>query len=252
MDTIKRYFEHVRRIFKIYSQEEADELGLKYVPWRESKVGDWVLSDDGYVGECLKIYGPYGKKKEYFMSFSFAGAWRRENFKINYLDRKVTRAFSQASTKPWAEYEVNQPRAKRFIHAYVMMFLAGNIDWKRLGLIYRKDYTRIPAKNAQFLFRQEAFQRMIQEKMIEVFQKKGKTEGDILDMLDKSFDMAESVKDPKEMRLVTEDYIKMFDMEPEKQISKEIHYGDEIEWVKGEIEGEIEAAKEQLPQTSSE
>ena len=88
---------------------------------------------------------------------------------------------------------------------------------------------------------------MIQQKMIEVFKEKEKTEGDVLDMLDKAFEMAKKNKDPKEMRLVAEDFRDMFDMEPEKPLRGMLPYGEEVPWEEGEIADEIEAAQAQLP-----
>lgn len=39
-----------------YRQEEADELGLEYIPWRDAVTeGQWVLTDDGYVLKTTKV-----------------------------------------------------------------------------------------------------------------------------------------------------------------------------------------------------
>ncbi len=197
----------------------------------------------------MKISGPYppGKALEY--TFSFARIWDSSKSKLNYLERKATRSYSLSSAKHWAEHEVSNTRSKRFILAYVMMFMAGDgIDWAKLGVIYRSDLSgRDPARRAKHLFKQEAFQRMIQEKMIEVFKGKNKTEGDVIDMLDKSFAMAEKVKNPTEMRKATENYIQLFDMMPEKQPQGILPYSEEVDWEGGEIAGEIDAAQKKLP-----
>ena len=220
-------------------------MGLKYVPWRDAKQDDWALSDDGYVGECLKISGPYRHGGALEHTFSFARMWGSSKGKLNYLERKATRSYCLTSAQHWAEHEVANTRSKRFIEAYVMMFMAGNgIDWAKLGQIYRPDDSgRDPARRAKHLFKQEAFQKMIQQKMIEVFKGKNKTEGDVIDMLDKSFAMAEKVKNPTEMRKATEDYIRLFDMLPEKQPGAIFPYGEEVPWEEGEIEGSLEGAK---------
>ena len=193
MDTIKRWYDGGRKDFNIYSREEADKLGIRYVNWRDAKKGDWVLSDDGYVGECLKIYGPYGKRQSRQFMFSFAYIWDDSKLKLNYLERKATKSYSRVATGHWAETEVKKRRSRRFILAYVLMFIAGDVDWAKLGLIYRSDQKE-PARRAKHIFRQEAFQKMISKKMIEVLEEKGKTEGDVIDMLDKSFKMATQEK----------------------------------------------------------
>lgn len=38
---------------EIYSRQEADELSMAYVPWREAKCGDWCLTDDDFVMEVF-------------------------------------------------------------------------------------------------------------------------------------------------------------------------------------------------------
>ena len=238
MDILRRWYEGGRRNFKIYSQEEADKLGIKYVYWRDAKKGDWVLSDDGFVGECLKIYGPYGKTKSRQFMFSFAYAWENSKSKLNYLERKAARSYWTSGTKHWAEKEVGKSRSKRFILAYVMMYFAGNIDWEKLGLIYRSDRHSEPTRRAKHLFKQEAFQKMIKQKMIDVFKEKGKTEGDVLEMFDKAFEMAKNNKDPKEMRLVAEVYRDLFEMLPEKQVVDKFLPGEEVDW--DEIEEQSE------------
>lgn len=42
------------KTYTIYSQEEADELGVAYKPWREGEIGDFVVTDDGLVAELIK------------------------------------------------------------------------------------------------------------------------------------------------------------------------------------------------------
>ena len=241
MDTINRYFGGIKRTFHIYSQEEADAEGIKYLPWREARPGDWGLSDDGYVGECLTVK-KYGGSLEY--AFSFARLWGSKNAKLNYLERKATRSYHMVSTKPWAEREVTRGRAKRFILAYVMMFMAGGkIDWKKLGLIYRPDHkNKNPARNAQYLFKQEAFKRMIQEKMIEVFKDKNLTEGDVIDMFKEAYDKAKNTGNVKEMRKVAEDFRDLLDMLPEKPLRGMLPYGEDAEW--SELDDDLEGAKE--------
>ena len=58
MDTIRRRIGGKMRKFNIYTQDEADKKGCLYIEWKHADEGDYALSDDGYVGECLsrKVY----------------------------------------------------------------------------------------------------------------------------------------------------------------------------------------------------
>lgn len=251
MDILKRRFRGEIREFPVYSQAEAEEVGIKYVPWREANKGGWGLSDDGYVGECLDIKGPYINRcglKARFITFSYGKVFDYPTTKLNFLAHKATRSYSWISTKDWATQEANKKRGKRFITAYVMMFMAGKtIDWKKLGLIYRPDLDD-PARSAKHLFRQEVFKEMIQQKMIEVFKGKNISEDDVIEMFKDALVVAKANKDAKEMRMVAEDFRDMFDMNP-----KELPRGGEIpphieDAVVEELQADIDRAQLELGQ----
>lgn len=251
MDILRRKFRGEKREFHIYPQAEADEKGIEYVHWREAREGDWALSDDGYVGECLDVMGPYTNyqgSKAIFMIFSYGKVFDSPSIKLNYLERKATNSYSYVSTKDWASLEASKKRGRRFITAYVMNFMAGvPIDWTKLGLIYRSDEKQ-PDKTAKRLFRQEVFQEMIQQKMIEVFKGQNISEHDVIEMFKDALAVAKSNKDAKEIRMVAEDFRDMFDMNP-----KELPRGGEIpphieDAVVDEIQGDIDRAQIELGQ----
>ena len=239
MDILTRKFRNVFYDFIIYSQAEAENVGIDYVHWREAGRGGWALSDDGYVGECLDILGPYTARNgatARFMIFSYGKVFDYPSTKLNFLERKATKSYSCTSTKDWAAREVKNRRGQRFITAYVMNFMAGTpIDWKKLGLIYRMDQKK-PDKTAKYLFRQEAFKEMIQQKMIEVFKGKNISEDDVIEMFRDALIMAKANKDAKEMRMVAEDFRDMFDMNP-----KELPKGSEVPYDPDDIVDEIQA-----------
>ena len=53
MDVIKRRVGGKMRTFNIWTQKEADDKGYFYIEWKHANEGDYALSDDGYVGDCL-------------------------------------------------------------------------------------------------------------------------------------------------------------------------------------------------------
>ena len=256
MDTISRYYGGERRKFSIYSQAEADALGIAYVPWREAIAGQWVLSDDGYVGECLKIDTFPGDSGVILISFSFARQWAYPNSKLTYLDRVANRAWSTSSTKHWTELEVRRKRTKKAILAYSMMFLSGaGIDWPKIGIIYRKDWEgNSPGGRMEHYFKYPAFKKAVQDKMMEILVGRGKTKENVFEMLDAAFAMAEKNKDPKTMRAVAVDYAEMMAMFPAKTGKRMLpaHLADEVEDASFiEIENSIETAQGQLPAATS-
>ncbi len=238
METLKRYFEGGPHEFNVYTQKEADDLGIEYVYWHDAKKGDWALSDDGYVGECLKILGPYGETQLVQYVLSYARVWDNPGATVNFLERKATRSYSQSSPITWDEAEVKSKRSKRFIMAYVAMFMTGGIDWKKLGEEYRPDLKHhIPERRAKHLFKQKAFQRVIQEKLVEIFKARNIDEGDVIDMFKAAYKQAKANKDPKEMRMTAEDFRDLLDMSPKTQ--KLLPYAGnagEAEWEEADID----------------
>ncbi len=240
MDILKRKFRGEKREFFVYSQVEADEAGIEYVHWKQAEVGGWALSDDGYVGECLDIMGPYTNSKgqeSRFIIFSYGKTFNYSSTKLNFMDHKAVNSYCSVSTKHWATREANSGRGKRFINAYVMNFMAGvSIDWEKLGLIYRPDYEgKDPARSAKHLFKQEAFRKMIQQKMIEEFKGKNISEKYGIEMFKDALVVAKANKEAKEIRMVGEDFRDMFDMNP-----KELPRGGEIPYDEADVVDEIQ------------
>lgn len=250
MDILTRRIGGKAQEFKIYSQEEADATGIEYVYWKQAQPGDWALSDDGYVGECLKAKtytdGRRPNLARRLVTLSFGRMWVYPSARLEYLPRKAKGAYSYCSPTTWADVEARKTRTKRTVHAYALMVIDGQgVDWKKLGLIYRPDQ-RIPAATVRRLFKQEAIREMIDKRFRELISARGITEGDVIDMLLGAFKTAEANKDAKEMRMVAEDFRDMFDMNP-----KELPRGGEIPGhIEGaefeEIQGDIDRAKQEL------
>lgn len=56
MIKIKRRIEGKTDYHEIYAKDEALQKGLSFVPWKDAQVGEYAVTDDGYVGLC------YGRK----------------------------------------------------------------------------------------------------------------------------------------------------------------------------------------------
>lgn len=253
MDILTRRFRNVVQDFNIYTREEADDKGIEYVPWRECEKGDWVLSDDGYVGECLDITGPYraktqGTSARYFI-FSFAKLWEGKYSKLSYLDRKATGGYYSTSGYGWVERELRSQRGRRFVNAYVIMFLAGRIDWAKLGRIYRADQKN-PTKAAKYIIKQERFKKMIEERLKKEFSDRGITEGTVLDNYKDIYEKADTDKNPnlKIMKSVTDEFRDMLDMKPRHEPRGRELTGEEVEGEWEELEAAADKAESELGQ----
>ena len=77
MDNIKRKIGGKHREFEIYSKDEADKKGFAYIHWKHADKGDYALSDDGYIGECLdrKVYTDKKGRTKTFIKCAHGVQW---------------------------------------------------------------------------------------------------------------------------------------------------------------------------------
>lgn len=68
------------------------------------------------------------------------------------------------NSRKWLEKELNKPRGKRLIRAYVSMLMNGKIDYKQLGVIYRQDQ-EIPEASVKRILRYTETQDMINKEL---------------------------------------------------------------------------------------
>lgn len=69
-----------------------------------------------------------------------------------------------ANNKNWLIKELNKPRSKRLISAYIGMLINGEIDYKKLGNIYRQD-EKIPEATVKRLLKYKETQDMINQEL---------------------------------------------------------------------------------------
>jgi hypothetical protein len=184
VDELTRNLKTGTRTFRIYTKDEADELKIPYKPWREVGVGDWALSDDGYVAECYvrKDYEGHLGKVNTFLRLAFGAYWTTAESKCVYMERKVTGDYSSTRPQPWGEREARRPIVKQIVKMYVAMWLRGKgIDWKKLGLMYRKDQ-KLPDATARRLFRQPEIREMVNKELKKIFTENGVDEKYVLEL----------------------------------------------------------------------
>jgi len=95
--------------YTIYTTAEAKALGVAYKPWRGAQVGEYGLTDDGYVGICIRKWdNTYKNGKLRFTTLTFpmgtgcvlaSGKLRR----LEYLNRPSTDIyyFGQRQDSRW-------------------------------------------------------------------------------------------------------------------------------------------------------
>ena len=220
MDIINRKVAGKWENYEIYTEQEADDKGITYKYWKESSEGNYGVSDDGYVGICLKRaeYTDKHNRKKTHIKMSYGVGWVSKGSKILYEPNKLMNIFTQVKPTHWADKEAKRTRTKQTVAAYVdMLISAHGIDWEALGNIYRPD-EKAPAATVRRLMKQESIKTMVEEKTKEILAKKGITKERVLDLYEKGLLMAETKIDVGNFIKIADTYADLLEMKPGKKV----------------------------------
>ena len=221
MDTIKRRIGGKMCSFDIYTQSEADKKGYAYIQWRHANEGDYALSDDGYVGECLsrKIYTDKKGRTKTFIKCAHGVQWVTNTGKFMYEPNKEAGAYSHVKPSRWEEKEARTTRAKNAVNAYVSDIIQGNKpDWEMIGRIYRPDQ-ECPEATVRRLFKKQRIVDMVEKKLKEILIDKGISQEHVIDLQLEAVDIARSKGDVSNMLRVADNFMDLLSMKPGKVIT---------------------------------
>jgi len=218
MDYITRKFKknnYQDVTYPVYSEEEANNREIKYSSWRKCREGDFGISDDGYIAEC--IYRKQFKTNEQ-VTFPYGRQWLGGARDLKYVPHRDTGQYTQVGTLTWDEQEARKTRTKNMVKVYAEMMLNGDrINWELLGKIYRKDQER-PDLTAKRLFKQERIQKMLDDEIQKALKDRNISQGDVLDMIIDGIDIAKENKDASNMLRGAEQFVRIMDMLPKKSM----------------------------------
>jgi len=216
MDTIKKKDGN----FKVYTLEEAKSNNLKYKHWKDVYEGEYGLSDDGYVGKCVKratYTDKYGRTKTN-IRMCYGTQWVSNNARLLYEPNKKAGVYGHVKPTHWIDKEKNTTRAKEAVSAYVAMKMAdGKLNWDKIGRIYRSDQ-QSPGVTAKRLFKTKEIKDMVEEKIKELLTKKGVTKDSVLDLHIEAVEMAKAKGDVSNMLKVGDVFMDLLEMKPNKKI----------------------------------
>lgn len=197
----------------IYTKEEADQKGMQYVPWREAQTGQWGLTDDLFVAQCIKRCD---YRTGTMFVYPFGRPWASMRKPLVFWDYYQKGSYNYAVPQTWAEAEAAKTRTERTVQAFAAMILAGKKpDWKVLGAIYRPNQ-RIPEATVRRLFRREEIKTMVTEEMKNLLQSKGITKDSVLDLYMRAAKIGEDNDDAKALIQVADRLADLLDMVPVK------------------------------------
>ena len=207
--------------YSIYTKVEAQDKKLAFKYWKEAQVGEWGITDDGYVAECFDRKGytdKHGKTKT-FIKLTCGVGWDTQFSKIYFKINHKYGVYSK--TNPKRSYDAQEngtTRAKNAITSYAKMVVdAGKVDYKTLGQIYRPDQQNPEATVRRFL-KQKISRRMIEKKLKELLVQKKITKEFALNNLIRALQLSEDKGDVNNF-LKANDYIMdLLEMKPNKKM----------------------------------
>lgn len=208
------------RVYPIYTKAEADELGIDYKPWREAEAGDYIISDDGIVGELL-----YKKpivdqsdghhRPTYSLRASFGHHfWRKGETKRGWNGKcRYTPPEKYIDPTFWSK----PPQVDRLKRLAFFFARTGN---KVLSLqLALGDRDMIGQQYYRRQMKTERFDKMLQEALAKLLNDAGFSEKETLDMLKDSFETAKAKRDANAMIRAVENLLDMHGMK-DKQVTK--------------------------------
>ena len=202
-------------VYKIYTQDECKK---QYVHWKDCNAGDWGISDDGYVSECI-ARNTYENNVE--MVFPYGKQFLYETSKLLFEPHYETKNYASISTKSYDEMEAKRDRAELAVDTFVNYKLAGKVpDFLQIGKIYRPDQKH-PEIAARKLFKTKEIKKMVSDKLKDVLLEKEIDEGYVLDVMKDAITIATGKEDSSNMIKAAYKLSDFLDMKPKTNTQTE-------------------------------
>ena len=215
MEQLIRRVNRERIVFELYSAEEATEKGIPFKHWKACEPGEYGISDDGYVGVCLRRRRYASKPQGVFKDVVFmcyGAAWVGPYSHINFLERKLNNSYSRTSARGWREIEAASGRAKAAIRLAVDQIIkTGRMDYDAIGKIYRPEQAQ-PGATVKRFFRIDRVRKMLEEALQTALSNEGVTKQLVIQRLNVIYGLAEKKKDLPNMLRSTENFVDILQM----------------------------------------
>lgn len=178
--------------YRIFTKEEADKEKIKYVDWREAQIGQWALSDDGYVGQVIK-------RKTYTTKASLLKDFVRTPWGYTFLNKDKGGKFNAEgrksnttlSGKKDTEVRCNSPRMKLLAKVYAIM----GSKRKSIESVYGTDLAKPQYFGIKTSMKTKYFKENVKKEHAELLSKHGFTEDYTMELLQETIEMAKGKKD---------------------------------------------------------
>jgi|TARA_B100000073_G_scaffold13372_1_gene11108 hypothetical protein len=202
-------------VYNIYTKDEFDK---PYIYWKDCNAGDWGISDDGYISECI-ARNEYETSTE--MVFPYGKQFLYETSTLLFEPHYETKNYSSVSSKSYGEMEAKRDRAELAVDTFVNYKLAGTApDFYKIGKIYRPDQEN-PEIAARKLFKTKEIKKMVSDKLKDILIEKEIDEGYVLDVMKDAITIATGKEDSSNMIKAADKLSEFLEMKPKTKTQTE-------------------------------
>lgn len=251
--------------YEVLTYEEARARNLCPVIWRDAEEPGWVLSDDGYAFQCLRVLH-YEERKDpssnrkprhrRLVNTVVGRFWGVKGSVILWERIRESRSRQAVAPMGWTEREARKTRTRRMAKLYAMMLLAGRVDWHVLSVVWKPEQI-VPGWRVRKLLREEVVLEMVTKETYALMKARGVTPDYVIEKMMKAVDLAELKGDGGTILKACADFRGMLGMEhvpgklPEGTFgegSQDASFEDVVAQAERELHGESgEMARPQLP-----
>jgi hypothetical protein len=184
----------------VYTEDEAREEGIEYVSWRDAEQGQWALTDDGYVAECLhsKVYTNRKNRSRKMLRFVF-GKVVLGNAPLIFQMYKDKGDYNRIKPRGDLENGSLKEKYRNFAFMYAqMMVYKGWVNWVKLGKAFNPTAIN-PKMNAKRLAKVPKMAKMIQDEIKKALLDNDITPDSVIKMVLEASSTAKTKKDPANM-----------------------------------------------------
>ena len=181
-----------KKVYEIYTKEEADKENITYSAWREAKEGEWALSDDGFVSKVIKKrrYGSNHEIDNVYLRFAWGYTFYNPKYSSKELKVKGRKSNTTLTGKRPIEVKARQEKMKNLAMVYAQTMDTDKTIAKVYGEIDSNTERRVKRN-----MRTEVFKGMVREELSKLLTEHGLTENYTLDLLERTIGMARDKKD---------------------------------------------------------
>lgn len=188
-----------RKKWPVYTEEEATLRGIDYSPMRQDMAaGDYVLSDDGFVAQIVRVNGPYtnrkaGTKHEYILPYCRRFS-RGTSKKLNFMEFWNVGVFCWHSPVRTAGYEIRRPNFRKAMKKYAFLYITqqGVVSEEQVedvGRVYRPN-DPLPAASFRRMLKTTEAKTMLTAELKGLMEEHGVSPGQVIRQHQRIIDLA--------------------------------------------------------------